>query len=203
MEDRTLHHDILTQLDELTGALEKHMLHNDAWHFWQIGRFLERVLFTALTMRQVFLKRSNERAGGAFLAEDDNLDALLRMLAGQYAYRSSYHTRPVGNQVARLLVQDAEFPRSLVFGLEAIQDALQATFGDRKIAPGTPLHYCGHLLSELCFADIGSFFSKTGARGRAFPDWMDGVVGRLLELGTQISDHYLNHQAATPVRLQH
>jgi len=42
LEDRSLHHDILTQLDELTGALEKHMLHNDAWHFWQLGVYAER-----------------------------------------------------------------------------------------------------------------------------------------------------------------
>src|SRR6185369_14117543 len=41
LEDRSLHHDIITQLDELTGALEKHMLHNDAWHFWQLGVYAE------------------------------------------------------------------------------------------------------------------------------------------------------------------
>ncbi|MDE1171321.1 MAG: circularly permuted type 2 ATP-grasp protein [Verrucomicrobium sp.] len=209
LQSMSLQDEVLTGLDELSGSVEKHMLHNDAWHFWQIGRFLERALFTALTMRQVFLKRSNERAaaGRAALAEDDNLDALLRMLAGQYAYRSSYHTRPVGRQVARLLVQDAEFPRSLVFALEAIQEALRATFGARKVDPGTPLHYCSHLLSELNFADIAGFFPATAeergrGRGKGLPEWMDGVVERLLELGTQVSDHYLNHQAATPVRLQ-
>ncbi len=45
--------DILTQLDELTGALEKHMLHNDAWHFWQLGVYAERSLMTIQTLKQV------------------------------------------------------------------------------------------------------------------------------------------------------
>ena len=52
LEDRSLHHDILTQLDELTGALEKHMLHNDAWHFWQLGVNAERSLMTIQALKQ-------------------------------------------------------------------------------------------------------------------------------------------------------
>jgi len=215
LQSFALQDEILTRLDELSGSVEKHMLHNDAWHFWQIGRHLERSLFTVLTMRQVFLKRSDERLGGTSsatpFAEDDNLDALLRMLAGQYAYRSSYHTRPVAAQVARLLIQDDEFPRSIVFGLEAIRHSLEASFGEKKLHADTPLHYCRHLLSELLFADVASYFPAVGTgdetpalrarqRSRAFADWLQEIINRLFNLGTQISDHYLNHQAASPVR---
>jgi len=215
LQSFALQDEILTRLDELSGSVEKHMLHNDAWHFWQIGRHLERSLFTVLTMRQVFLKRSDERLGGTSsatpFAEDDNLDALLRMLAGQYAYRSSYHTRPIAAQVARLLIQDEEFPRSIVFGLESIRRALESAFGEKKLHGDTPLHYCRHLLSELMFADVASYFPAVGTgdetpalrarqRSRAFADWLQEIINRLFNLGTQISDHYLNHQAASPVR---
>ena len=223
----SLQEETLTRLDELSGSVEKHMLHNDAWHFWQIGRYIERALFTALTVRQVFLKRSDERPGGSPTAEDDNLDALLRMLAGQYAYRSSYHTRPLASQVAVLLIQDEDFPRSIAFCLEAIRHSLAATFGEKKKAHSdTPLHYCRHLLSELLFADVASYFpaqtteegrivtasggggeSRLSAaahsprlRTRAFADWLQGIINRLFNLGTLVSDHYLNHQAATPIR---
>ncbi|HSI84179.1 MAG TPA: circularly permuted type 2 ATP-grasp protein, partial [Candidatus Methylacidiphilales bacterium] len=61
LRDLSLEDDILSQLDELTGCADKHMLHNDAWTFWQIGRHSERALFTLLTLRQVYMKRSNER----------------------------------------------------------------------------------------------------------------------------------------------
>jgi uncharacterized circularly permuted ATP-grasp superfamily protein/uncharacterized alpha-E superfamily protein len=220
LQSLSLQDELLTQLDELSGSVEKHMLHNDAWHFWQIGRHLERALFTALTMRQVFLKRSDERLAGAQMTEDTNLDALLRMLAGQYAYRSSYRTRPVASQVAMLLIQDGEFPRSIVFCLESIRQSLQYTFGDKKAKADTPLHYCHHLLSELMFADVSAYFpaaiigedgverrvpnpAAARQRTKAFSDWLQGVIERLLGLGTLVSDHYLNHQAASPVRPSH
>ena len=80
----------------MSGNVEKHMLHNDAWHFWQMGRHLERALFTALTMRQMFLKRSDGRhgvaPGPALFDADDNLDALLRLLGNrQFEARAHDH----------------------------------------------------------------------------------------------------------------
>ena len=227
LQSLALQDELLTRLDELSGSVEKHMLHNDAWHFWQIGRHLERALFTTLTMRQVFLKRSDEGKGGSGngghgrqaayggTTEDDNLDALLRMLAGQYAYRSSYQARPIPSQVARLLIQDGEFPRSIVFCLESILESLQRTFGERPSRTDTPLHYCHHLLSELMFADIPSYFpseapsadlepaqraARARQRSRAFAERLHEITHRLFNLGTQVSDHYLNHQAAPPLR---
>jgi uncharacterized circularly permuted ATP-grasp superfamily protein/uncharacterized alpha-E superfamily protein len=209
LQSLSLHDDLLGELDELACCVEKHMLHNDAWYFWQLGRHLERALFSVFTMKQVFLKRQDERLAGGLPTEDTNLDALLRMLAGQYAYRSSYKSRPVASQVAHLLLQDEEFPRSLAFCLAAIQHALQRTFGERP-APeaAAPMRYAGHFLSELGFADIGKYFDTASdgapaggkSRTKAFADWMDHLVQRLLTLGTLISDHYLNHQAAEPVR---
>lgn len=213
LQSFTLQDDLLTGLDELAGCVEKHMLHNDAWHFWQIGRHAERAICTVLTLRQVFLKRQDERlAGGTAVTEDTNLDALLRMLAGQYAYRSSYQSRPVASQVAHLLIQDAEFPRSLVFCVESIHQALQRSFGDRPPAHAeAPMRFCNHLLSELSFADINQYFvrdsdappSQTVSlprnRSKAFADWLDQIRERLFGLNTLVSDHYLNHQAASPL----
>jgi uncharacterized alpha-E superfamily protein len=214
LQSLALQDELLTRLDELSGSVEKHMLHNDAWHFWQIGRHLERALFTTLTMRQVYLKRTDEGKGALGTVEDDNLDALLRMLAGQYAYRSSYQARPIASQVARLLIQDGEFPRSIVFCLESILESLQRTFGERPTRTDTPLHYCHHLLSELMFADIPSYFpseapgegephqrlQRARQRSRAFAERLHEITHRLFNLGTQVSDHYLNHQAAPPLR---
>jgi uncharacterized alpha-E superfamily protein len=207
-----LHEQVLTQLDELTGCVEKHMLHNEAWHFWQMGRYAERALFTALATRQVFLKRQDERLAGLG-AEDSNLDSLLRLLAGLYAYRSSYKSRPVASQVAHLLLQDEEFPRSLAFCVEAIQQHLKKTFGEKGHGE-SPLRYCNHLLSELTFADINSYFPGVTPvdvngkaallakqRSRAFADWLETLIERLFGLGDLISDHYLNHQAADALRL--
>ena len=169
MEDRTLHQDILTQLDELTGALEKHMLHNDAWHFWQLGVYAERGLMTIQTLKQV-LAPEVEGAAKIGHVSSTNLDLLLQMLAGQYAYRSLYHARPVAARVARLLLQDQEFPRSALFCLEGVRRALTATLGDRPVkGSDAPLKHAGLLITELNFIDMATYFARTGEGGSASP----------------------------------
>jgi uncharacterized alpha-E superfamily protein len=208
MEDRTLHQDILTQLDELTGALEKHMLHNDAWHFWQLGVYAERGLMTIQTLKHVL---APTEAGDLKISQlsNTNLDLLLQMLAGQYAYRSLYHARPVAPRVARLLLQDQEFPRSALFCLEGMRRALTATLGDRPVkGSDAPLKHCGLLITELNFIDMATYFPPVAAEGLAlpgdddlsdkptpeFPKKLTELIELLLDFNVLISDHYLDHQ---------
>jgi uncharacterized circularly permuted ATP-grasp superfamily protein/uncharacterized alpha-E superfamily protein len=210
MEDRTLHHDILTQLDELTGALEKHMLHNDAWHFWQLGVYAERSLMTLQTLKQVLAPETGPDGESVITpVSSANLDLLLQMLAGQYAYRSLYHARPVAARVARLLLQDQEFPRSALFCLEGMRRALSATLGDRPVkGSDTPLKHCGRVITELNFIDMATYFPPAGENGSAssnddelsdmpmpdFPLKLTELTELLLDFNILISDHYLDHQ---------
>jgi uncharacterized circularly permuted ATP-grasp superfamily protein/uncharacterized alpha-E superfamily protein len=208
LEDRSLHQGVITQLDELTGALEKHMLHNDAWHFWQMGVYAERSLMTLLSLKQVL----TPEIGGVARIEpvsSTNLDLLLQMLAGQYAYRSLYHARPAAARVARLLLQDQEFPRSAFFCLLGMRRALTATLGDRPAkGADAPLKQCGLLITEMNFIDIASYFPRQGETGAGssddddladmptpeFPKKLTEMIELLLDFNVLISDHYLDHQ---------
>ena len=208
LEDRSLHQEVITQLDELTGALEKHMLHNDAWHFWQLGVYAERSLLTILTLKQVL---APEIGGVARIGpvSSTNLDLLLQMLAGQYAYRSLYHARPVAARVARLLLQDQEFPRSALFCLEGMRQALTATLGDRPAkGADTPLKHCSRVITELNFIDMATYFPRTGDDGSRqsgdddlsdmptpeFPEKLSELIELLYDFNVLVSDHYLDHQ---------
>jgi len=208
MEDRSLHQDILTQLDELSGALEKHMLHNDAWHFWQLGVYAERGLLTIQTLKQAL---APEIGGVPMIGPvaSTNLDLLLQMLAGQYAYRSLYHARPVAARVARLLLQDRDFPRSALFCLEGMRQALTATLGDHPAKESdTPLTHCGRVMTELNFMDMATYFPpafRDAAGSPAdddlsdmptpdFPKKLAELTDLLLDFNVLISDHYLDHQ---------
>jgi uncharacterized circularly permuted ATP-grasp superfamily protein/uncharacterized alpha-E superfamily protein len=205
LEDRSLHHEILTQLDELTGALEKHMLHNDAWHFWQLGVYAERSLMTLLTLKQVLTPETDS----ADFTGTTNLDLLLQMLAGQYAYRSLYHARPVAARVARLLLQDQVFPRSALFCLHRMRRALSATLGDNPArGADTPLKHCGHVIKELNEMDMADYFLRQPEAGAPlseddnlsnvptaeFSAKLEEVIDLIHEFNALISDHYLNHQ---------
>ena len=208
LEDRSLHHDIITQLDELTGALEKHMLHNDAWHFWQLGAYAERSLLTITALKEVM---APEVDGVSRIepVSSANLDLLLQMIAGQYAYRSLYHARPVAARVARLLLQDQEFPRSALFCLEGMRRALTATLGDRPAkGADAPLKHCSQVITELNFIDMAVYFppvsgSESPPSGDDdlsdmpapdFPKKLNEMIELLLEFNVLISDHYLDHQ---------
>jgi uncharacterized circularly permuted ATP-grasp superfamily protein/uncharacterized alpha-E superfamily protein len=208
LEDRSLHQGVITQLDELTGALEKHMLHNDAWHFWQMGVYAERSLMTLQSLKQVL---TPEIGGVARFGpvSSTNLDLLLQMLAGQYAYRSLYHARPAAPRVARLLLQDQEFPRSALFCVLGMRRALTATLGDRPAkGADAPLKHCGLLITELNFIDMTAYFPRGGTSGTLltgdddladmptpeFPQKLTELIELLLDFNVLISDHYLDHQ---------
>ena len=205
LEDGSLHQEILNQLDELTGALEKHMLHNDAWHFWQLGVYAERSMMTILTLKQVLPPRADD-GGGKEGAGSTNLDLLLQMLAGQYAYRSLYHARPVAARVARLLLQDEEFPRSALYCLNGMRRALAAALGEHPSkGADTPLKHCGRVIGELIDIDMANYFPRTNSQSLAddnlsdvptleFPDKLEQLTDLLVEFNVLISDHYLDHQ---------
>lgn len=217
LQDLSLHDELQTQLDELAGAVQKHMLHNDAWHFWRIGRSSESAFFTLISARQVFSKRTDEQIGH-FVAQDGNLEALLRMMSAQYAYRSSYRSRPTASQVALLLLRDEEFPRSVVYCLNEIDEAFRDMFGQRPpTLAEVPMRSAGRLLSEVRYADLGRYFNVMeegygagiepdgGQRGvkpratrmRSLADWLGRIVRKLGGLGTRISDHCFEHQGGS------
>jgi len=208
LEDRSLHQDVIMRLDELTGALEKHMLHNDAWHFWQLGVYAERSLLTILTLKQV-LAPEIDGVSRISPVSSTNLDLLLQMLAGQYAYRSLYHARPVAARVARLLLQDQEFPRSALFCLEGMRRALTATLGDRPAkGADAPLKHCSRVITELNFIDMATYFPRATTSDATvsgdddlsdmptpgFPLKLTEMTELLLDFNVLISDHYLDHQ---------
>jgi len=208
LEDRSLHQQIITQLDELTGALEKHMLHNDAWHFWQLGVYTERSFTTILELEQVL---SPEKSAADSISST-NLDLLLQMLAGQYAYRSLYHARPVAARVARLLLQDEDFPRSALFCLNGMRRALEATLGEHPAkGADTPLKHCARAITELNYIDMTTYFPRRGGEngsslagdddlaGMPTPEFsgkLEELIKLLVEFNVLISDHYLDHQVA-------
>lgn len=196
---------VLDEIDTLSGCAAKNMLRDDAWHFWTLGRHVERALTATLVTRQVLLKRADEATAAS--AADTNFDALLRMLACQYAYRSLFQTRPTPQNVVSLVLQDAALPRSVLHCLEAIRDSLERVNGPetrRRDAP-SPLRTCAQLSGEVEFTDLNSLFSPTGdptdqTKPLFLDAWLEDLAARLLRLATEISDHHLYHQAFNILR---
>lgn len=193
---QSLQDKILNELDAMSGCAAKTMLHNDAWHFLQVGVFMERVMTTLLLMRQLLAKRAAE--SGANGKPDFNLELLLSMLSSLYAYRSLYQARPVIGNVTRLLLQDSEVPRSVLFSLDQIEYSLKSVFGKNRLdETSTPLKVCQRLKSKVDFTDLDPFFATvhSGNKPSSLPRFLDDLFEDATSLETSVSDYYLHHQA--------
>jgi hypothetical protein len=127
------------------------------------------------------------------------------MVAGQYAYRSLFHARPIAARTARLLLQDADFPRSALYCLTRMERALRTTMGDRP-AKGSeaPLRHCERVIAELNLMDLPAYFfpSEPNGDGEGLSDApapefsrkLTELTDLLLDFNVLISDHYLDHQ---------
>lgn len=203
-EIQSLEQSVLDVIDRLSGAAAKNMLRGDAWEFWTLGRHVERALTTTLVTRQVLLRQRTEIEGenGSHVS----LDALLRMLACQYAYRSLYQTRPTARNVVSLVLQDPALPRSVLHCLDAMQSSLGRVtgHGTRPSSGRGPLKTCAQLVGEVEFADLETLFPRTAEERAARPlfldAWLEDLAKRLMQLATEITDQHLNHQAFNILR---
>ncbi len=190
---------ILNQLNAVSGAVQKHMLRDNAWQFWNLGVHLERAVTVVLVMRQVFLKRQNEALPAQQI--DSNLEALLRMLSSLYAYRSRFQTRPTLRNVATMLLQDVQVPYSLFFCVERIDATLGAVFHGSTSDATSPARLAEQLKFDAKFLEVDRFFEADAKGERAdLGRVLESFEDRLGTLSTAISDHYLYHQAINILR---
>ncbi len=195
---------VLDLIDRLSGTAAKNMLRGDAWEFWTLGRHVERALTTTLVTRQVLLRKPPETKDE--VGSHVSLDALLRMLACQYAYRSLYQTRPTSRNVVALVLQDPALPRSVLHCLDAMQQSLARVTGHRTRASagGGPQRTCAQLIGEVEFADLDALFPSNPEAGNHRPlfldAWLEDLAERLMRLATEITDQHMHHQAFNILR---
>ncbi len=103
----------ITSLMTLGGFALDGMTRDTGWRFLSIGRRLERMTFTSLSL-QVALQEG--RASG--------LTWLLRLADSIVTYRSRYMARPEWLPVLDLLVLDEANPRSVLFAADGVQGFL-------------------------------------------------------------------------------
>lgn len=201
---QSIEQSVLDLIDQLSGTAAKNMLRGDAWEFWTLGRHVERALTTTLVTRQVLLRQPPEIRDE--IGSHVSLDALLRMLACQYAYRSLYQTRPTSRNVVALVLQDPALPRSVLHCLDAMQLSLGRVTGggSRRSSAAGPLRTCAQLIGEVEFADLEALFPQTGSpvssRSLFLDAWLEDLASRLMRLATEITDQHLHHQAFNILR---
>ncbi len=142
----------------LGGISNETMNHGEGWHFSRVGRFLERADKTSriLDVKYFILLPDISFVGTAY--DDVQWGALLRATSGLNAYRQR-HGRIFPANVADFLVFDRDFPRSILFSLNAALSSLSSISGT---PPGTFRNRAeqrlGKLCAELTYTDIATVF---------------------------------------------
>ncbi|GAB7079655.1 alpha-E domain-containing protein [Megalodesulfovibrio paquesii] len=149
----------------LIGLAESGMRRGEGWHFFNLGRMLERADKTSriLDVKYFILLPDLAYVGSAL--DDIQWAALLRSTSAFEEYRHHYgRIRP--RWVAEFLLLDRCFPRAALFCLQEALRSLQLVDGTPDpSAPETgrmsePERVLGRLVSRLLYATMESLFKK-------------------------------------------
>jgi uncharacterized alpha-E superfamily protein len=135
------------------GVAEATMLHGEGWHFYRMGRLMERADKTSrlLDVKYYILLPSVTDVGTPL--DDIQWAAVLRSASALEMYRKRHgHIAP--EQIVEFLVLDHEFPRSIHHCLTAANESLHAISGTPVGMYRNPAEQrLGQLRAELAHAD--------------------------------------------------
>jgi uncharacterized alpha-E superfamily protein len=166
------------------GITAATMTHGEPWHFFHMGRMLERADKTSriLDVKYFILLRSAQDVGTPF--DDIQWAAVLRSASAFEMYRKR-HGRISPRGVVEFLLLDREFPRAIHFSLLAARDSLH------KIS-GTPLGTFRHapekLLGQLC-SDL-AFTSVDEIVNAGLHEYLDDLQTRMNHVGAGIFETF-------------
>lgn len=200
------------------GMVDRTMLHDSGWQFFQIGVYLERATMTCSALRHALVEA--ERASRDDRREDSDLTALVRLLSSQDAYRRTYQARIEPLFVAELFLRSAQAPKSIFACLLAVRDFIAAISAISGREDDPPLDETRTLLARLESLDLDRFFiqrtdsprfegaevpaartdlaenaSMRDAAADSLADWLEDMLLGLHHLGSVMHDFYLSLQS--------
>lgn len=142
------------------GITDATMLHGEVWHFYSMGRLLERADKTSrlLDVKYFMLLPSVTDVGSPL--DDIQWAAVLRSASALEMYRKRHgHIAP--EQIINFLILDHEFPRSIHYCLTNANDSLHAISGTPiGMYRNTAEQLLGQLCAELAYTDTHQIVTR-------------------------------------------
>src|SRR5580704_15521206 len=146
---------VMEAVHQFQGVTDSTMNHGEGWQFIQVGRYIERASATALLLEAYHtdLWEHPERIGEG----NEYLDwmGLLRSATAFEAYCKVYTADLTPDRIFEFLLLDEEFPHSLRFSIDAIQNALEAIHRESGKNRAEPLRrLSGRLQALLSYSGV-------------------------------------------------
>jgi uncharacterized alpha-E superfamily protein len=158
-----------------TGITEGTFYRDQAWHFYMMGRYLERADQTTRLLDTRFHALAPQFSEGEIDAGQWN--ALLRAAAGYHAYRREHPSGYRPAEVAGFLLANTAFPRSVGLNLAQLEWHLtQLRTRYHLRAGGDALERLDHLNGAMTQANVAALVAD---RLSPFLDYVQKEIGAL------------------------
>ncbi len=176
---------VITGSHLVQGITDATMTHGEGWDFLRIGKLLERADNTSriLDVKYHLLLPSGERVGG-------NIDTIqwmsvLKSCSGLEAYRKIYVGQVTPWKVAEFLITHPDFPRSIRFSVDSLDQALHRISGSNETKYDNEAErLSGRLRYDLDFATVGDIFEY------GLHEYLGLIQKRLAEVNCALFDAY-------------
>ena len=164
---------VMEAVHQFQGVTDSTMSHGEGWQFIQVGRFLERAAATAILLEAYADDLAAEPERVAEGNEYLEWMGLLRSTTAFEAYCKVYTADLTPEQILEFLLLDTEFPHSLRFSIDAMQNALGAisrTTGTTGALRTEQLaRLAGKLQASLAYTAVGDLL------GRGLAPYLRGI----------------------------
>jgi len=151
-------HDFLMEVRNRThtfqGITDSTLSHNEGWHFIQLGRALERAVSVSALLDVQYADVYDFHTIGTI---DEYFDwlALLKSCTAFEAYSKVYSADLRPNRIAEFLLLSEEFPHSVRFCVDSLQQSLSAIASATGTSRNSRVHrLAGRLHASLNFDQI-------------------------------------------------
>ncbi|HWC60380.1 MAG TPA: alpha-E domain-containing protein [Verrucomicrobiae bacterium] len=174
---------------QLVGLSYATHIHNEGWWFSQAGRFIERADKTSRIL-DVRYHTLPARGMPKTVNQTEALEwsAILRSCSAWDVFKSAYGAEVHPRNAADMLLLNENFPRSVRFCVERLNNALRRISGvsDRRFSNDAE-KLCGRLAAELQFCTIEEIFDA------GLHDFLDQVQLKLNHIGEALFNAYIFH----------
>jgi uncharacterized alpha-E superfamily protein len=117
---------VMEAVHQFQGVTDSTMSHGEGWQFIQVGRYIERASATAMLVeayhKDLWAPHDHLPEGNEYL----DWMGLLRSATAFEAYCKVYTADLTPERILEFLLLDEEFPHSLRFSIDSLQNALEA-----------------------------------------------------------------------------
>ncbi|MFN2201742.1 MAG: alpha-E domain-containing protein [Caldilineaceae bacterium] len=187
-------HDFFNRIKQGThlfyGIADSTMYHGEGWYFIQVGLYMERASNVAALLKAYLQDATDYRREATTSHEYVDWVSLLRSCTAFEAYCKVYTAETRLDSIAEFLLLNAEFPHSVHFAVNKMQEALIAISSATNTSEGAPINrQIGRLKSTLDYDGIDDVFAHD------LGDYLSTIQSQCMQIHESIYSTYVDYSA--------